>query len=258
LILEIPLDLNEQSSADEKSLDRVAVEVLTRTSLYHPHCMMRARERLGDLARDPLRGWVCRHAKRHPKSSSVAHNDKTIQKLECDRRQDKEVTQSGSARAFHDRPPQCSRWLVGLPKDYAGISHDVPRLGPPLPCDLGRPIVAAQNQSGPLAADAEQQRVNQESEAARTSKVFASTNVRPLAAKTASNEIPGNAPSLSDEAFTQNGQDRKLAFVNASVDRRTTSPDRSLRRAQMKRQARPKARRGRRLLPRCLTWGKLH
>jgi hypothetical protein len=30
------------------------------------------RERLGDLARDPLRGWVCRHAKRHPKSSSVA------------------------------------------------------------------------------------------------------------------------------------------------------------------------------------------
>src|ERR1700758_4397371 len=49
------------------------------------------RERLGDLARDPLRGWVCRHAKRHPKSSSVAHNDKTIQNLECDRRQDKEV-----------------------------------------------------------------------------------------------------------------------------------------------------------------------
>ena len=27
MILEIPLDLNEQSSADEKSLDRVAVEV---------------------------------------------------------------------------------------------------------------------------------------------------------------------------------------------------------------------------------------
>jgi hypothetical protein len=40
------------------------------------------RERLGDLPRDPLRGWVCRHAKRHPKSSSVTHNDKTIQNLE--------------------------------------------------------------------------------------------------------------------------------------------------------------------------------
>lgn len=116
--------------------------------------------------------------------------------------------------------------LGGLPKDYAGIPRDVPRLGPPLPGDLGRPIVAAQSQSGPVAADAEQQRVNQESEAARTSKVFASTNVRPLAATVAPNETPANATSSSDEAFSQNGQDRKLAFVNASVDRRTTSPDR--------------------------------
>ena len=116
--------------------------------------------------------------------------------------------------------------LGGLPKDYAGIPRDVPRLGPPLPGDLGRPIVSAQNQSGPLAADAELQRVNQESEAARTSKVFAATNVRPSAATTASNETPANAASSSDEAFAQNGQDRKLVFVNASVDRRTTSPDR--------------------------------
>ena len=116
--------------------------------------------------------------------------------------------------------------LGGLPKDYAGIPRDVPRLGPPLPGDLGRPIVSAQNQSGSLAADAELQRVNQESEAARTSKVFAATNVRPSAATTASNEIPANAASSSDEAFVQNGQDRKLVFVNASVDRRTTSPDR--------------------------------
>lgn len=115
--------------------------------------------------------------------------------------------------------------LGGLPKDYAGIPRNVPRLGPPLPGDLGRPIVAAQSQSGPLAADAEQQRVNQESEAARTSKVFASTNVRQLAATTASNENPANAALSSDEAFTQNRQDRKLAFVSASVDRRTTSSD---------------------------------
>jgi type IV secretion system protein TrbI len=101
----------------------------------------------------------------------------------------------------------------------------VPRLGPPLPGDLGRPIVAAQAQSGPLAVDAEQQRMNQEGEAARTSKVFASTNVRPSAATTPG-EITPNAASSSDEAHAQNGQDRKLAFVNASIDRRTTSPDR--------------------------------
>jgi type IV secretion system protein VirB10 len=119
--------------------------------------------------------------------------------------------------------------LASLPRDYAGIPHDVPRLGSPLPGDLGRPIVATQSQSGSLAIDAEQQRVNQETEAARTSKVFANTNVRPSPAPTSSSETPSNATASSDEAFTQNGQDRKLAFVNAPVDRRTTSPDRLVR-----------------------------
>ena len=69
--------------------------------------------------------------------------------------------------------------LASLPKDYGSIPPDVPRLGPPLPGDLGRPIVAAQAQNGPLAVDAEQQRASQESEAARTSKVFANTVTRP-------------------------------------------------------------------------------
>lgn len=116
--------------------------------------------------------------------------------------------------------------LARLPKDYIGVPKDVPPLGPPLPGDLGRPIVAAQTQSGPLVVDAEQQRVNQESEAARTSKVFASTNVRIPTATAPTNDAPANGTMSSDEAFAQNGQDRKLAFVNASVDRRTTSPDR--------------------------------
>jgi type IV secretory pathway VirB10-like protein len=117
--------------------------------------------------------------------------------------------------------------LTQLPRDYAGIPHDVPRLGPPLPGDLGRPIVTAENQSGPLAVDAEQQRISQETEAARTSKVFASTNVPAVAATQTSTAVaPTNAATSSDESFAQNGQDRKLAFVNASVDRRTTAPDR--------------------------------
>ena len=115
--------------------------------------------------------------------------------------------------------------LAGLPRDYAGVPRDVPRLGPPLPGDLGRPILAAQAQSGPLVVDAEQQRMNQESEAARISKVFASTNVRPSGVTSPAEATP-NAVSSSDEAYAQNGQDRKLAFVNASIDRRTTSPDR--------------------------------
>lgn len=116
--------------------------------------------------------------------------------------------------------------LASLPKDYAGMPRDVPKLGPPLPGDLGRPIVAAQGQTGSIALDAEQQRANQESEAARTSKVFASTNVRPPAATSQTNDATTSTPASTDEAFAQNGQDRKLAFVNASVDRRTTSSDR--------------------------------
>src|SRR5882757_9112054 len=69
------------------------------------------RERLGDLARDPLRGWVCRQAKRHPKSSSVAHNDKTIQNLECDRRQDKEVDRRDAVDVIAEKRPPAVRLL---------------------------------------------------------------------------------------------------------------------------------------------------
>jgi type IV secretion system protein TrbI len=116
--------------------------------------------------------------------------------------------------------------LTTLPHDYAGISRDVPRLGPPSPGDLGRPIVTAEGQSGPIGLDAAQQRANQETEAARTSKVFASTTAAVTPQHAASQETPTNTASSSDEAFAQNGQDRKLLFVNAPVDRRTTAPDR--------------------------------
>ena len=119
--------------------------------------------------------------------------------------------------------------LTTLPRDYAGIPRDVPRLGPPLPGDLGRPIIAAEGQSAPIGLDAEQQRANQETEAARTSKVFASTTAAVTPQHAASQETPTNTASSSDEAFAQNGQDRKLLFVNVPVDRRTTAPDRLLR-----------------------------
>jgi type IV secretion system protein TrbI len=119
--------------------------------------------------------------------------------------------------------------LAGLPRDYAGIPRNVPPLGPPLPGDLGRPMVSAPAQPGAPAVDPDQQRRAQETEAARVSRLFASTNAQqqPVAgSQVASYEAShGVAPSI-DEAAAQNGQDRKLAFVNASVDRRTTSLDR--------------------------------
>jgi type IV secretion system protein VirB10 len=116
--------------------------------------------------------------------------------------------------------------LATLPKDYAGIPRDVPRLGPPLPGDLGRPIVTAEGQSAPVGLDVEQQRANQETEAARTSKVFAPTTAPVTPPRAPSQETVTNTAPSSDETFAQNGQDRKLLFVNAPVDRRTTAPDR--------------------------------
>jgi len=116
--------------------------------------------------------------------------------------------------------------LNTLPQDYAGIPRDVPRLGPPLPGDLGRPIITAERQSGSIGIDAEQQRSNQETESARTSKVFAATTAARAPAHAAAQEATNSTASSSDETFSQNGQDRKLLFINAPVDRRTTSPDR--------------------------------
>ena len=66
--------------------------------------------------------------------------------------------------------------LAGLPKDYSGI----PRLGPALPGDLGRPILSAQDEGKPVVApdirtpraDPVEQRRLAEIEAARVAKVF--------------------------------------------------------------------------------------
>ncbi|MDP1751412.1 MAG: conjugal transfer protein TraI, partial [Reyranella sp.] len=125
--------------------------------------------------------------------------------------------------------PRMADGLAALPRDYAGVPRDVPPLGPPLPGDLGRPIVAAQAQSGLSAPDAEQQRRVQETEAARVSRLFAPGNrqQQPVSAGPSPSQgsTPGTVPP-ADEASIQNAQDRKLAFVNAPVDRRTTSPDR--------------------------------
>ena len=129
--------------------------------------------------------------------------------------------------------------LTGLPRDYAGVPRQVPPLGPALPGDLGRPILNGQSapSAGLPTIDSEQQRLDQEGEAARLSKLFASTSIRELASSIAQvasvgastiapNQASQSAQPAQVDAFAQNGQDRKLAFVNASPDRSTTSPDR--------------------------------
>ena len=131
--------------------------------------------------------------------------------------------------------------LAGLPKDYTGI----PKLGPALPGDLGRPILRAQEDGKPVMppaidtprADPEAQRRMAEIEAARVAKVFTDSRgaqnasqqqpavANGTGAATTNFSLPGETPPV-DAGSAQNMQDRKLAFVNAATDHRIVSPDR--------------------------------
>ncbi|MCG2842258.1 TrbI/VirB10 family protein [Sandaracinobacter sp. RS1-74] len=122
--------------------------------------------------------------------------------------------------------------LAGLPRDYTG-----PVLGPPLPGDLGRPILDAQNRGQPVApppvatpaVDQAEQRRLAEEEAARLSRVFFQTAPGGSLGATAA---PGGAtPNLTGlglpgQPGTPTAQDRQAAFLNAAADRRTVAPDR--------------------------------
>jgi len=139
--------------------------------------------------------------------------------------------------------------LNGLPRDYSGIPRSVPQLGPPLPGDLGRPMLNAGAQpppiSGPAPATApdpeqqrlqhERQRLAQEMEAARVSRLFAGearASVQPAVATGAPTtptpllDPSAVGPNVGQSAAQQSEADRKLAFLTAPVDRKTTSSDR--------------------------------
>ena len=126
--------------------------------------------------------------------------------------------------------------LAGLPKDYTGLSHQAPPLGPALPGDLGRPMLnagAAPNSAVPATTpDPEAQRRAQEIEAARVSRLFAQTDQQPQSVTqlipgvpAGTTATPATTPPV-DAGSAQNMQDRKTAFLTASTDKRTVSPDR--------------------------------
>jgi type IV secretory pathway VirB10-like protein len=87
--------------------------------------------------------------------------------------------------------------LTGLPRDYAGVPRQAPPLGAPLPGDLGRPILNAPTapSAGVAAIDSDQQRLDQEVEAARLSRLFASTGVREVASSI--DKLPRLSPRRS-------------------------------------------------------------
>ena len=74
--------------------------------------------------------------------------------------------------------------------------------------------------------DPEQQRIAQEQEAARTSHLFATTNVAQVAPAAVPAPAGGQAVAPAAGSADLTSQDHKLAFLNGNVDRRTVSPDR--------------------------------
>jgi type IV secretion system protein VirB10 len=127
--------------------------------------------------------------------------------------------------------------LAGLPRDYSGV----PRLGPPLPGDLGRPMLSPANGGQPVPAPGiatpnpglsqEEQRRLQEIETARTSRLFSGSESRVGAPATTPAVVPPPTPNLASLGLapppaTPSAQDRQNAFLNAAPDRRTVAPDR--------------------------------
>ena len=140
--------------------------------------------------------------------------------------------------------------LGTLPKDYAALPKGTPQLGPPLPGDLGRPILAAQARGAadvtaaappaaqPTSADAQAAAAAQQRQqavtAARASQLFVTTpSAQTIAqtiasaekAETAQTSVAGVSGAATaddktpvDPIRSQNLQDRKQAFLGAGVD----------------------------------------
>ena len=131
--------------------------------------------------------------------------------------------------------------LASAPKDYG----QVPKLGPPLPGDLGRPILDAQRR-GDIAAlppvgaaqpiapnpaanarEAARQRAEQEREAARGSRLFFGGST-PGNTGGGSTGLPfgAEAPAAPSSSAPQSDAARKQAFLERGTDRRTVSGER--------------------------------
>ncbi len=163
-----------------------------------------------------------------------------------------------------DRKP-IAEGLAGLPHDYGAlpklapgqpaIAQGVPQLGSPLPGDLGRPILHAEQQNGGAPPQAgpelspeaqarvtERQRVGQERDQALHAQLFVQTSQRQqtsaapasaLDVVTASTSANPFAPPVgptdnthADESLTQNGEDRKAAFLGGAAETKVVSTQR--------------------------------
>ncbi len=128
--------------------------------------------------------------------------------------------------------------LSDVPKDYS----QVPKLGPPLPGDLGRPILSAQQRgvdvvpptigapattapSAPDPGDAARVRARQERDAAHVSKLFLGGEGQTRAAPATPSEQPSPAvpPAAAPAATDTSDQESKRAFLRTGDARPTES-----------------------------------
>lgn len=146
----------------------------------------------------------------------------------------------GPEELFSTERVQQAEGLTQLPRDYG----DVPRLGPPLPGELGRPVLSAQRRGEPVpvppvagpavpAIDPEEQRRLQELEAARLSRLFAEANTAFRASEESaglpappSTDLTGLFPAAAAQTAPRDAVDRREDFLDREVDRRTTAADR--------------------------------
>lgn len=145
----------------------------------------------------------------------------------------------GPSELFSTERVQEAEGLSRLPRDYASI----PQLGPPLPGELGRPVLSAQRRGEPVpvvpatgtAVDPEEQMRLQEAEAARLATLFAeaqaSGNNSTVRAPAQSPSAPtpglqGLFPTAAGPASQPDRTERQEAFLDGDVDRRTIAADR--------------------------------
>ncbi|MEM7671294.1 MAG: TrbI/VirB10 family protein [Pseudomonadota bacterium] len=144
----------------------------------------------------------------------------------------------GPSELFSTDRVQEADGLSQLPRDYGSI----PQLGPPLPGELGRPVLSAQRRGEPMpvvpatgpAVDPEEQLRLQEAEAARLATLFADAQTSSTAATTQparpapqqASELQGLFPAATGATDRPDAVDRREAFLDRVVDRRTTAADR--------------------------------
>lgn len=143
------------------------------------------------------------------------------------------ASQDGSEELFNTDGVAVADGLASAPRDYS----QVPRLGPPLPGDLGKPILDAQDRGAvaelpPIGAqpspqgispeEAARQRLEQEREAARGSRLFLGGGAQ---AASVAPSLPTAGPSAV-QAAAPAASSSEPRFLDRPAERRTVSLER--------------------------------